>query len=95
MKITKVNVTKLTDSKDATKALASVEFEDSFIVTGIRVIEGSKGLFVTMPQRKAKDNEFHDICFPKTKELRAEISAAVLDEYGAEKKPEESTPNFV
>ena len=52
-----------------------------FAVNNLRVLEGSKGTFVSMPQTKGKDDKYYDICFPTTKEMRKEISDAVLSKY--------------
>ena len=65
-----VRVFPLTDPDNSTKAFASVGIDD-----------GSKGLFVTMPQSKDQDGNYHDIAFPLNKELRQEISKAILDEF--------------
>jgi len=69
------------------KAYASVCIEDSFMVYGIKVIEGEKGKFVAMPTRKNKRGEYYDVCYPVTKEMRNDIFEAVLKEY--KKKVEE------
>ena len=62
------------------KATASVNVYGDFAVRGIKVMEGSKGLFVSMPSYKA-GNEYKDICFPCTKEAKAEFDKAVLGAY--------------
>ena len=63
------------------KGIASANFDDCFMVTGIMVKDGKNGLFVTMPQRKVGENEYKDICFPTNKEYRKELSDMVLDAY--------------
>ena len=52
-----------------------------FVVTGIKVIDGKKGAFVSMPQYKSKDGEWKDSSFPITGEFREELSEAVLEAY--------------
>ena len=63
------------------RAFASITLGGVFAVNDLRVLEGSKGTFVSMPQTKGKDDKYHDICFPTTKEMRKEISDAVLSKY--------------
>ena len=63
------------------RAFASITLGGVFAVTDLRVLEGSKGTFVSMPQTKGKDDKYYDICFPTTKEMRKEISDAVLSKY--------------
>ena len=62
------------------KGIASANFDDCFAVTGIRILDSQKGLFVSMPNRKV-GNEYKDICFPVTKEFREELNSAVLNAY--------------
>jgi len=76
-----VRVYPIDDPKGNTKAFASVAIEDMIAIRGIRVVEGEKGMFVTMPQSKDKENNFHDIAFPLTGVIRKELSAAVLKEF--------------
>ena len=73
--------------KDHGKLLgfASVNLGGVFAVTNLRVLEGRNGTFVSMPQTKGKDDKYHDICFPTTKEMRQAITDAVLEEYSKTK----------
>lgn len=63
------------------KATASVNVYGDFAVRGVKVMEGSKGLFISMPSYKAGNGEYKDICFPCTKEAKAEFDKSVLDAY--------------
>jgi len=63
------------------KAIASVTFDDAFVVREIRVIEGQNGLFVAMPSRKTPSGEFRDIAHPINSEARQIIQDAILEEY--------------
>ena len=71
----------LSDPKGNTKAFASISIEDLIAIRGLRVVEGSNGLFVSMPQQKNSSGEYQDIAFPLNSELRNHISRSVLDEY--------------
>ena len=63
------------------KATASVNINGCFAVRGIKVMDSSKGLFVSMPSYRAGNGEYKDICFSCTKEARMEFDSAVLDAY--------------
>ena len=76
-----VRVFPIDEPKGATKAYASVSVDDLIAIRGIRVVEGEKGLFVAMPQSKDKEDNYHDIAFPITGDLRRGITALVIDEY--------------
>lgn len=80
MKITEV---KVFPTKDVgrLKAYATIVFNNSFIVRDLKVIEGNKGLFVSMPSRKRKDGTFRDIVHPLNAETRQMIEDAVIAEY--------------
>jgi stage V sporulation protein G len=66
------------DSK--TKAFADIAIGD-FIVKGLRVVQGAKGIFLAMPQEKAKDGKWYNSFYPATKEAKQSISEIVLAAY--------------
>ena len=73
----------IADPKSSTVAYVSVNIDDKFAVNGIRVVSGENGLFVAMPQTRDSKGEYRDVCFPVTKELRQQLTDAVLGEYAA------------
>ena len=60
------------------KAFADVSFAGVFIVKGLRVVEGKKGLFVGMPREQGKDGKWYDIAHPLTKEFKDSLNEIVL-----------------
>ena len=52
-----------------------------FTVTNIKIIQGQNGPFAAMPSAKDGKGGFRDVCFPTTKEGRAEINTAVMDAF--------------
>ncbi len=80
IEITDVKITVL-KSEDKMKALASIVVNNALAIHGLKVIEGVNGLFVAMPSRKTKDNEYKDIVHPITNELRQQIQSQVLTHY--------------
>ena len=84
--ITNVSVYTLNDSNSKTVALATVTISDCLVLTGLRIVKGKKGMFVSMPQRKLSKpdkngNEYADIFFPVTHDFREELNDAILDAY--------------
>ena len=65
---------------DSIKGTASVNINGAFAIRGVKIIEGSNGLFVSMPSYKA-GNEYKDICFPITQECRKQLHEAVIGAY--------------
>ena len=76
-----VRVYPLNKEDNSTKAFASMTVDDLIAIKGIRVVEGSKGYFVTMPQSKDNEGNYHDIAFPVNGDLRKAMNKAVLDEF--------------
>ena len=70
-------------------ASAQIELNDEFVVTGLKVLDSKKGEFVVFPAEQWKDEEYHDIAFPITKEAREMICNAVLDAYHEELEGDE------
>ena len=66
---------------DKLRAVCSVILDDCFLVKNVRVVEGEKGMFVSLPSRRNVRGEWTEQCFPMTKELREKLSAVVLAEY--------------
>ncbi|MCK4329845.1 SpoVG family protein [candidate division WOR-3 bacterium] len=79
MEITDVKIFPRGETK--LKAFASITFDDSFRVKGLRVVEGSNGLFVAMPSRRLPDGSFEDVAHPLTREMKDIIQDRVLEEY--------------
>lgn len=68
------------DGESKTKAFVDVAIGD-FIVKGLRILQGQKGLFLGMPQDKAKDGKWYNTFYPKTKEARQDLTEVVLSAY--------------
>ena len=80
MEITEVKVFPVTDGEKL-KAYATIVFDNAFIIRDLKVIEGIKGLFVSMPSRKRKDGTFRDVVHPLNPETRNMIEDRVVQEY--------------
>jgi stage V sporulation protein G len=68
------------EGESKVKAFADVAIGD-FVVKGLRVVQGQKGLFLSMPQEKSKDGKFYNTFLPVTKEARQNLSEVVLAAY--------------
>ena len=85
----KVNakITKIIDKPDSSiKAFASVTLDGYFAVHGIKVCDGEKGLFVSMPSTSYTTNgetKYRDTFHPITKGAREALNQEVLDKYEA------------
>ena len=82
--ITEVRIRKHVSEDGKLKAFASVVFDDSFVVHGMKIIDGSKGLFVAMPSRKRSDGSHEDVAHPVNREFRHKIQSVLLERYHEE-----------
>lgn len=80
MTITDVRVRKIPNDGKM-KAVASITFDQEFVVHDIKIIEGDKGLFIAMPSRKTAENEFRDIAHPIKPETREYVQETILKAY--------------
>ncbi len=87
MQITDVRVRKVT-SENRMKAVASVTFDNEFVIHDIKVIESQNGLFIAMPSKKTPSGEFKDIAHPINAETRKKIETAIFEAYEAPEAPE-------
>ena len=91
MNITDVRIRKIHDAGKM-KAVASITFDDEFVVHDIKIIDGQNGPFIAMPSRKVGEGDFRDIAHPLMSETRNRIKEAIFAEYDkvlAEREAEE------
>ena len=80
MQITDVRLRKV-NSENRMKAVASVTFDNEFVIHDIKVIESDKGLFIAMPSKKTPNGEFKDIAHSIKTETREMLQKAIIDKY--------------
>ena len=80
MQITDVRM-RLVPDDNKLKAIASVTFDDEFVVHNIKIINGQNGPFIAMPSRKIGENEYRDVAHPLTSETRTRIKDSVFAKY--------------
>lgn len=86
MEITDVRV--LLRDNDKLKGFVTITFDGCFVLRGVKVIEGHKGLFVAMPARRNADGSFDDIAHPIHAPMRRRLEERVLAEYRAAREQE-------
>ena len=81
LQITVKRIHRLKDS-DNLKAFADILLNDAVLIKGLRVVDGSKGLFVAMPsEQSAKDNKWYDTVKCLKPEVYRQIVTQVLEAY--------------
>lgn len=79
MEITEININLRDEEK--LRAFVNITFDDVFVVRGLKVIQGNKGLFVCMPSRKLADGTYKDIAHPINNEFRQQVETLILQKY--------------
>lgn len=79
--ISNIRISPIHNKKSNCCAMVSVTLANVFCISGIKIMDGSKGLFVAMPSAKNKKDEWHDICYPITKEFRKVMSDSILNAF--------------
>lgn len=82
MKITEVRISLRDDDK--LKAFVSITLDNCFVVRGLKIIKGNRGMFVAMPSRKRPDGTFQDLAHPINNETRSWMEEEILTAYRQE-----------
>jgi len=85
VEVTEIRI-RMIDNDSKMKAVVSVTFDDVFVVHDIKVIEGTKGIFIAMPSRRSPDGVYRDIVHPINTEFRETLVKQILDKYDEEKE---------
>jgi len=76
-----VRINEVRTGQDNIRALASVVLNDAFVIKGVRIISGERGLFASMPAQRGQNGKYYEVCHPITKEFATQLSDTVVKEY--------------
>ena len=82
MEITDVRVFLVNEEK--LKAFVSIVLDDCFVISDVKIINGPKGLFVSMPSKRRKDGTFRDVAHPLNSSTRNRMEEQILQCYRSE-----------
>lgn len=82
MKITEIRISLRDDEK--LKAFVSITLDNCFVIRGLKIIRGNKGLFVAMPSRRKPDGTFQDLAHPINNATRSWVEGEILEQYRLE-----------
>ena len=63
------------------KAFVDVGVNDALVIRGVRIVEGKKGCFISMPREQGKDSKWYDQVSCTSAEIFDDIAGKVLKEY--------------
>jgi len=67
--------------EDKLKAYVTIVFDGCFMVSDIKVINGTNGLFVSMPSKRRKNGSYRDVAHPLNSDTRRMIEERILAKY--------------
>jgi stage V sporulation protein G len=79
LEITEIRITLRDDDK--LRGFASITLDNSFVVRGLKIIEGASGMFVAMPNRRRKDGTYQDVAHPINAETRRWMETRIIAVY--------------
>ena len=91
MNITDIRIKRI-GAPGTMRAIASITFDDMFVVHDIKVIEGQNGLFIAMPSKKTPSGEYKDIAHPINSAAREKIQVEILEAFAQLPEEERAMP---
>ena len=79
--VIKVDCINQLSGDSATKAFVDLLILDTFLVKGLRIVEGTDGLFVSMPREQGRDGKWYDVFYPVSSDMRKGLEELILEEY--------------
>lgn len=83
---THVTLRLIESAKSKTKAFIELKLDDTLIIKGLSLVEGKKGLFVSYPATKGKDDKYYNTVYSLDKEWREKLEDACIKKYKEAKK---------
>ena len=69
------------EGEGSLKAFCDLAIGDCFLVKGVKVVEGKRGLFVSMPRQQGKDTKWYNHVDILTDGAKADVDRIVLEAY--------------
>jgi len=68
------------DGDSKLKAFVDISL-GGLVVTGLRIVEGQKGLFLGMPRHQGKDGKWYNVVYPIDQEAHQQLQEFILSAY--------------
>jgi len=69
------------EGEGSVRAFCDLAIGEQFLVRGVKVVNGKRGLFVSMPRQQGKNGTWYDSVSALTKEAKAAVDRVVLEAY--------------
>jgi stage V sporulation protein G len=90
VEITEIRITMR--NEDKLKAFVNVTFDRAFVIRGLKIINGKRGYFISMPSKRRPDGTYQDMAHPINTEMRRDLEKKILEAY--ENQLKEKTGNL-
>lgn len=63
------------------KGVASITFDNEFVVHDIKIIQSERGLFIVMPSRKSARGDFKNVAHPISASARGKVESSIIEKF--------------
>lgn len=79
------------DGNSKTKAFIELCLDQTLIIKGMTLVEGSKGLFLSFPSTKGKDGKYYNSIYSMDKEFTGQLEEACIKKYNEVRKDSDNS----
>lgn len=79
------------DCNSKTKAFIELCLDETLIIKGMTLVEGSKGLFLSFPSTKGKDGKYYNSIYSMDKEFTGQLEEACIKKYNEVRKDSDNS----
>lgn len=79
------------DGNSKTKAFIELRLDETLIIKGMTLVEGSKGLFLSFPSTKGKDGKYYNSIYSMDKEFTGQLEEACIKKYNEVRKDSDNS----
>lgn len=79
------------DGNSKTKAFIELVLDNTLVIKGMMLVEGSKGLFLSFPSSKGKDGKYYNSIYSMDKEFTGQLEEACVKKYNEVRKDSDNS----
>lgn len=79
------------DGNSKTKAFIELCLDDTLVIKGMTLVEGSKGLFLSFPSSKGKDGKYYNSIYSMNKDFTGQLEEACIKKYNEVRKDSDNS----
>lgn len=79
------------DGNSKTKAFIELCLDETLIIKGMTLVEGSKGLFLSFPSSKGKDGKYYNSIYSMDTEFKRQLEEACIEKYNKVRKDSDNS----